>query len=696
VRKRTHEAFAAAETAREKEAREMTRVNLPLKPPAPACLVRLLAASALVVSIAACRPEAAPVEGWDLADAIVDRIKPPVFPERDFNIVDYGAMDNGVADCSEALRKAVEACGKAGGGRVVVPAGRFLSGPIHLMSNVNLHLEEGATILFRTDPEAYEPLVRTRWEGVECMNYSPMIYAYRRNNVAITGKGTLDGQADNEHWWPWAGEAEFGHTEGQPDEDAYTVRLLAMAERNVPAEKRIMGPGSHLRPHMIQFHACDNVLVEGVTLTRSPMFGIHPLLCRNVTVRDVTFDLQGPGNSGCCPESSVDVLVEDCFFDVRSECVALKSGSNQDGRRLNRPVENVVVRNCRIKGGRAGLAIGDEITGGARNVFAEKLEVVGPNVHRIVRIKTNSLRGGTIENVYLRRMRIDEVEASFFMVDLYYEEGDRGPFAPLIRGLHLNEIVCQKSRHGVFAKGYKREPIRDLSIEDCAFNNARNGNVLENISGLRIGNVTVDGRPFEADGVQESVADSDEQVDEGWIASVEARYECDFERPGGGAWMTTKGDWAVIDDNGNAVYATIGEEENRSHAGEVLWRDYRVEARVKVNAFNGENRVYLCGRYLDGNNYYAAAIYNRDTGAVVELHRKFEKRTLRLSREPIEFAKGEWYRLALEMRGENLRVLVNDVPKIDLSDDTFKTGGIALLTVRSQAMFDDVKVTPLD
>jgi polygalacturonase len=240
----------------------------------------------------------------DQAAAILARIRPPKFPERDFDITQYGAKPN--SDSSQALNKAIAACSTAGGGRVVIPAGVFLTGSVHLKSNVNLHLAEGAILRFSRDPKDY-PLVFTRWEGTECMNYSSLIYAFEQSNIAVTGTGTLDGQADCDHWWPWKGGTVCGVRHDGPNALADRAALVAMGEKDVPVKDRVFGPGHYLRPQFIQPYRCENVLIEGINIRNSPMWEVHPVLCSNVTVRNVNISTHGPNNDGCDPESCRDV-----------------------------------------------------------------------------------------------------------------------------------------------------------------------------------------------------------------------------------------------------------------------------------------------------------------------------------------------------------------------------------------------------
>jgi polygalacturonase len=307
-------------------------------------------------------------DAWTEAAAILARIVPPRFPPRDVVITAFGASGDGAKDCTGAIREAIAACAAAGGGRVVVPAGTFLTGAIHLKSRVNLHLSAGATLRFSRDPRHYLPLVFTRWEGVELMNYSAFIYAFEQENIAITGPGILDGNASDTHWWPWKGRDPKAPE--APNQLAARAKLIEMAANGVPVPERVFGEGSYLRPNFVQPYRCKNVLIEGVTLINSPMWELHPVLCTNVTVRNVTINSHGPNNDGCDPESCRDVLIEDCTFDTGDDCIAIKAGRDADGRRVNTPSENIIVRGCTMKDGHGGVVIGSEVSGGVRNVFA--------------------------------------------------------------------------------------------------------------------------------------------------------------------------------------------------------------------------------------------------------------------------------------------------------------------------------------
>ncbi len=433
--------------------------------------------------------------GWDLVPGILARIRPPVFPSRIFPITKYGAVGDGVADATVAFRSAIAACAAAGGGRVVVPEGTFLTGPIHLKSHVDLHVVKGATILFKTDPSAYLPRVLTRFEGVELMGLSPLIYAYGQKDIAITGEGLLDGQADQQHWWHWKGNARFGGP-GAPNQTPGRKRLFQMAEQGEPVAKRLFGPEDMLRPSFVEPYLCTNVLIEGVTVRRSPMWELHPTLCRNVTVRNVTISTHGPNNDGCDPESCKDVLIEGCSFDTGDDCIAIKSGRNADGRRLKSPVENIIVRNCTMKDGHGGVSVGSEISGGARNIFVEKCRMSSPNLERALRLKTNAMRGGVMDGIYMRDVTVGQVAIAVLDIDYGYEEGANGPFKPIVRNVELRGVTSGKSTYALFLKGFPGDPIQDVRVLGCTFAEVAKPNVVQDVTGLVVKDTSVNGQPL--------------------------------------------------------------------------------------------------------------------------------------------------------------------------------------------------------
>lgn len=444
---------------------------------------------AFFVQAASPQPASQPATGWDDLPFLMKNIVPPSFRDADFPVTAYGAVGDSLTDCTGAIARAIDACHVSGGGRVTIPHGVFLTGAIHLKSNVNLHLTKGATLRFSTDPRKYLPLVYTRWEGVECMNYSALIYAIDQENIAVTGEGLLDGQGSPDHWWSWKGSSgRDADNVGTGQKDA-RARLLAMADRNVAVSERRMGQGSYLRPNFFQPYRCKNVCVQGVTFKNSPMWFLHPVLCRNVSITGVTVEGLGPNNDGCDPESCADVLIENCTFNTGDDCIAIKSGRNADGRRVNVPTENVVIRGCRMNDGHGGVVIGSEISGGVRNVFAERCTMDSPRLDRALRIKTNALRGGVIENIHMRDVEVGEVAEAVIKVDFYYEEGDSGAFTPIVRNIDVRDVHCTKSKFGLWIKAYERSPATNITVRNCVFENAAEPNVLENVKDLSLINV---------------------------------------------------------------------------------------------------------------------------------------------------------------------------------------------------------------
>jgi polygalacturonase len=423
--------------------------------------------------------------------AILARIRPPQFPDRAFEITKYGATVGAQKDSSDAIAKAIDACAKAGGGRVVVPRGEFLTGPIHLKSNVNLHLDEGSVLKFDTDPKKYLPLVLTRFEGTECMNYSPLIYALEQNNIAVTGTGMLDGQADNAHWWPWVGNARFGAKPGDPSARVDADALVAMADKDVPVNQRVFGEGHYLRPNFVQPYRCNNVLIEGISIRNSPMWELNPVLCRNVTVRNVRIATFGPNNDGCDPEASTDVLVEGCTFETGDDCIAIKSGRNRDGRRVGAACENLIIRDCIMKDGHGGVSLGSEGSGGIHNVFVDNCRMDSPNLQRALRLKTNSFRGGSYENIYFTNVTVGQVAEAVIEVDFFYpeyanKEGRGGPFQPMVKNVVVENVTSKTSKRAVYLRGYESAPVSGVRIAHCSFGNVTQDDVIENVKDLQL------------------------------------------------------------------------------------------------------------------------------------------------------------------------------------------------------------------
>jgi polygalacturonase len=424
-------------------------------------------------------------EGWEQEVRVRASVVEPTFPDKTFSIVDFGAVEGRLQYRENCINKAIQACAAQGGGTVTVPQGVFYTGPIELKSRVRLHLAKGSILKFSTDPNDYKPFVLSRWEGWDCINFHPLVYAYRQENVAITGEGILDGQADETNWWPWKGKTEYGWKTGIVSQEwngtktSGRNRLAAMEQNQVPVNERHMTQEDRLRPPFIQFYQCQNVLISDVTIVRSPFWLIHPLLCTNVVVRGVTMESQGPNNDGCDPESSRNVLIEQCLFNTGDDCIAIKSGRNKDGARWKTPSENIIIRGCTMKNGHGGVVVGSEITGGCRNVWAEDCTMDSPLLDRMLRMKSNPIRGGLIENIYLRNIRVGQCAEAVFRIEMKYEGVTAGPSMPEMRNIYLSDIVSEHSEYGLWIDGFDHVTnVRNIQLRNCSFNNVKKPNIL--------------------------------------------------------------------------------------------------------------------------------------------------------------------------------------------------------------------------
>ncbi|KAI9441981.1 family 28 glycoside hydrolase [Russula earlei] len=433
-------------------------------------------------------------DAWQQVPAILEQIKAPVFPDKDFPITQYGAIPNSRKSSTDAFKKAIEACSNAGGGRVIVPAGTFHTGAIYLKSNVNLHLEKDAKILFSTNPNDYLPIVHTRWEGTEVMNYSPLVYAYQEKNIAITGEGVLDGQASYSDWWPWkGGKGWIKGTPNQNDPDENPA-LLKMAEDEVPVQKRKFGQGYHLRPQFVQPYRCDNILIEGVTFINSPMWNLTPVLCNNITIRKVRIEGEGPNTDGCDPESCKNVWIRDCYFNTGDDCIAVKSGRNKDGRLTSIPCENIVIQGCTMANGHGGVSIGSETSGGVKNLFAEDCKMSSPNLDRVLRIKSSPQRGGTTENIYMRNIEVGYVKEEVIVVTMYYQNQE-GNYLPTMRNIEVSNLTVEHGgKTGVLLEGYPTSKIEHIKLQNVTMKGVLKPYSFTNASDVTFDNVVINGK----------------------------------------------------------------------------------------------------------------------------------------------------------------------------------------------------------
>ncbi|GAA3804367.1 glycosyl hydrolase family 28 protein [Sphaerisporangium flaviroseum] len=422
---------------------------------------------------------------WDQVPAILARIVPPTFPDRTFDITGYGAAGDNSTDCTAAFRDAIAACNAAGGGTVLVPSGTFRTGKIHMLSNVRLQVD--GTIRFRTDHGSYLPNVFTRWEGIECYNFSPFIYANGKTNIAISGTGTINGNATAGDW------SSMGSGGASRD------RLRQYGADDTPVSQRQFGEGQTLRPNMIGFYNCTNVLVEGVTLTNPAMWSLHPVYCANVTARGLTFRTTNSQGDGIDPDSCTDVHIHDCDFDTNDDCIPVKSGRDRDGRRVNRPSQNIVVRDCKFSGRWGGITIGSEMSGGVRNVFAEDCQVNPADFpgrypcKYALYVKTSFNRGGFIDGVHLRRFTGGDLERAALYVTLNYETS--GSLPPVVQNITADQITIDGAGQAFNLDGRSADHIKNVTITNSTFTGVTTATPTVNyVDNLVLTNVSVNGK----------------------------------------------------------------------------------------------------------------------------------------------------------------------------------------------------------
>lgn len=434
---------------------------------------------------------------WEGIDNIKEQIIVPEFRNAQYNIMDFGAVTGGEVNNSEAFQKAIETCSKEGGGKVLVPEGVYLTSPIHLLDDVNLHLEKGAEIQFSTNPNDF-PLVHTSYEGTELMNFSPLIYAYKKENIAITGEGTLNGQASNEYWWPWCGKDTYGWKEGMINQrDSINLpRLTVFSENRTPVEERVFGKGYNLRPTFIEPFECKNVLIQGVKIINAPFWVIHPIKSESITVDGVNIDSHGPNNDGCDPEYSKNVLIKNCVFNTGDDCIAIKSGRDEDGRRVSIKSENIIVEDCHMIDGHGGVVMGSEVSSGVSNVYVQNCTMDSPNLDRAIRIKTNSRRGGVIENVYVRNVKVGTVREALLRVNLFYGiyNNQSGDYIPTVQNIYLENITVENSgKYGILAKGYEESPIKNITLKNVKIKKADTAFSMENVVDVNLIDTFING-----------------------------------------------------------------------------------------------------------------------------------------------------------------------------------------------------------
>lgn len=432
-----------------------------------------------------------------LRDSILKNITGSGAFSDTIDVTKYGAKPDSGKDCRKAFGKAISKANSMGGAVVLVPVGEYLlKGPINFLDNVNLHLCDGAVLKFDSDPKLY-PIVDTSWEGTYCYNYSPMIRAYRVENVAITGHGTIDGNAmDTFAGW-------------RPNQKPAQQRSRQMNHDRVPVGQRQFGDGDWLRPQLVQFYQCSNVTIEDVKIINSPFWCIHLLRSDNIICRGIRYDAKLVNNDGIDPESSKNILIEDIHFDNGDDNIAIKSGRDHDGRdESTPPTENIVIRNCHFKGLHA-VVLGSELSGGIRNIVIENCDYAG-YCKRGIYLKSNPDRGGFVNNIYVVNCKFGDVEDLFYITASYAGEGQGNDKFTKINDIHVDGLSAGNvANAAIVIQGIKSLPIRNVTFKNVVAGSAKIGLSVENAEGVTFSDCFIGGRA----GVPSQVTDKDHLFD---------------------------------------------------------------------------------------------------------------------------------------------------------------------------------------
>lgn len=410
-------------------------------------------------------------------DAILQQIVPPVIPANTILVTKYGAKGDSLTNSKPAFDKALRICKEKKGGKIVVPPGIYLlNGPLHLVNNTCLELQKGAKLVFSINPDHYLPVVPTSWEGTFLYNYSPLIYAYKVNNVSIIGEGIIDGN----------GKEGFSKWYDQQKPAQQLSRK--MNHEGVPSKERIFGKGHHLRPQLIQFFDCKNILIEGVTIANSPFWCVHFLQSENITARKVKFDAFNKNNDGFDPEYSKNILIEDIDFNNADDNVAVKAGRDYEGRKTAISSENIIIRNSRFKG-LHGLVIGSEMSAGVQNIFVENC-TYGGYCKRGIYLKSNPDRGGFIKDIYVNNVQFGDVEDAIFITSYYHGEG-KG-FETDIRNIFLENLRFKHaSNAGLVIQGYPTKKVSDVYLTNVKIDSCNTALSLSNTQNIVLNDVVI-------------------------------------------------------------------------------------------------------------------------------------------------------------------------------------------------------------
>lgn len=395
-----------------------------------------------------------------------------------YSVLDFGAINDGTTLNTPAIQEAVDKCASEGGGKVVVPPGKYLTGSIFLKSNICFEVFPGAELIFNDDIENC-PIVDGRWEGIERRVYAALFTGHHLENVSIVGRGKINGQG--EKWWK-----------------AYEETFALRRNNGITEREPENPPGSPLkvpRPRLINLYHCKNVLISELTFIDSPSWTIHPVYCENVVVEKISIiqPYESPNTDGINPESCKNVRISNCFVDCGDDCITIKSGYNEDGRRVGIPCENIAINNCTFAHGRSAVGIGSEMSGGVKNVTISNCVFNG--TLRGIRLKTNRARGGTVENYRADNIVMTNVETAI-SIDMYYGRRDGREYpvtekTPVFRNIHLSNIIATEVKKSVDVTGLPESWLQDFSITNSTFR-SKEGMSFSYVDGLRLSDVAIE------------------------------------------------------------------------------------------------------------------------------------------------------------------------------------------------------------
>ena len=411
---------------------------------------------------------------WPEANQLLSAIAVPVFPTATWPVADAGARGDGRTDDTDAFQSAIAACSAAGGGHVTVPAGAWLVGALRLLSNVDLNLAAGATLLFSGDARRYPP-VFTRYEGIECVNHSPLIYAYGESNLALTGSGVLDASRTVE--WNTGSDREG-------------LLEPLVAQGALPTRRIVTGK---LRTSFVQPYRCNTVLIQGVTLVGAQFWQLHPTLCNDVTIDGVTTTVSGGNSDGCDPESCRRVVIKQCTLASGDDNLALKSGRDDDGRRVGVPCREIVVMNCQAEGRFGFITMGSELSGGIQDIYAFNNWSYGNGIGSALWIKSNRRRGGFATNINLDGLRAAGLRSAAVAVSMTYG-GQDGDHPPVFDGIRLSHLDVARAPRVLDLDGLYDAPIRNVTLSNSTFTNIGDSDRIRGASQVALSDVTVNGR----------------------------------------------------------------------------------------------------------------------------------------------------------------------------------------------------------